>query len=163
MLLWRSFAIVESQIILALIDWCVSLLFYTPICLKSILIGYYSHLIKLIFCTFLRNGYTSVYKGMMSLSCGKLGEMLKTGEFFMTFSEIPNMSEYNTDWAAKFPTARKGFLFFIACSCLLPSYTTSLVIFGIMWALFGSSNGYTWLKFLYGRMQVDLESSKKLF
>lgn len=44
----------------------------------------------------------------MSLSCGKLGEMVKTGEFFMAFSELPNMSEYNADWAVKFPMTRKG-------------------------------------------------------
>lgn len=37
-----------------------------------------------------------------------MGELIKTGEFFMVYSEVPNMSEYNADFAAKFPSNRKG-------------------------------------------------------
>ncbi|VDK87950.1 unnamed protein product [Litomosoides sigmodontis] len=56
----------------------------------------------------LRNGFTTIFKGSLSLSYGKMGELLKTGEFFMVYSEVPNMSEYNADYAAKFPSNRKG-------------------------------------------------------
>ncbi|CAG9538812.1 unnamed protein product [Cercopithifilaria johnstoni] len=56
----------------------------------------------------LRNGFTTIFKGSLSLSYGKMGELLKTGEFFMVYSEIPNMSEYNAEYAAKFPSNRKG-------------------------------------------------------
>lgn len=37
-----------------------------------------------------------------------MGELIKTGEFFMVYSEVPNMSEYNAEYAAKFPSNRKG-------------------------------------------------------
>ncbi|MFH4977353.1 hypothetical protein AB6A40_004062 [Gnathostoma spinigerum] len=56
----------------------------------------------------LRNGYTTVYKGCLSLSCGKLGELQKTGEFFLAFSDVPNMSEFNAEYASKYPMGRKG-------------------------------------------------------
>ncbi|VDM09263.1 unnamed protein product [Wuchereria bancrofti] len=56
----------------------------------------------------LRNGFTTIFKGSLSLSYGKMGELLKTGEFFMVYSEVPNMSEYNAEYAAKFPSNRKG-------------------------------------------------------
>lgn len=55
-----------------------------------------------------RNGFTTIFKGSLSLSYGKMGELLKTGEFFMVYSEVPNMSEYNAEYAAKFPSNRKG-------------------------------------------------------
>ncbi|MCP9259756.1 hypothetical protein DINM_002958 [Dirofilaria immitis] len=48
----------------------------------------------------LRNGFTTIFKGSLSLSYGKMGELLKT--------EVPNMSEYNAEYAAKFPSNRKG-------------------------------------------------------
>ncbi|VDN93704.1 unnamed protein product [Brugia pahangi] len=54
------------------------------------------------------NGFTTIFKGSLSLSYGKMGELLKTGEFFMVYSEVPNMSEYNAEYAAKFPSNRKG-------------------------------------------------------
>ncbi|VDN28328.1 unnamed protein product [Gongylonema pulchrum] len=44
----------------------------------------------------------------MSLSYGKMGEFVKTGEFFMVYSETPNMSEYNAEYAAKYQSNRKG-------------------------------------------------------
>ncbi|KAL3993710.1 hypothetical protein ACH3XW_18685 [Acanthocheilonema viteae] len=56
----------------------------------------------------LRNGFTTIFKGSLSLSYGKIGELLKTGEFFMVYSDIPNMSEYNAEYATKFPSNRKG-------------------------------------------------------
>ncbi|KHN85336.1 SOSS complex subunit B2 [Toxocara canis] len=56
----------------------------------------------------LRNGYTSVFRGALGLSCGKAGDLMKIGEFFMLFSEMPNMSEYSAELAAKYPMPRKG-------------------------------------------------------
>ncbi|VDK44607.1 unnamed protein product [Anisakis simplex] len=56
----------------------------------------------------LRNGYTSVFRGALGLSCGKAGDLMKIGEFFMVFSEVPNMSEYSPELAAKYPMPRKG-------------------------------------------------------
>uniref|UniRef100_A0A0M3HZT3 SOSS complex subunit B1 n=2 Tax=Ascaris TaxID=6251 RepID=A0A0M3HZT3_ASCLU len=56
----------------------------------------------------LRNGYTSVFKGALGLSCGKAGDLMKVGEFFMLFSELPNMSEYSVELATKYPMPRKG-------------------------------------------------------
>ncbi|KAF8372060.1 hypothetical protein PRIPAC_78489 [Pristionchus pacificus] len=51
----------------------------------------------------LRNGMTSFFRGSMSLQCGKQGELCKVGELTMIFSETPNMSDYNSDWARDFP------------------------------------------------------------
>jgi hypothetical protein len=55
----------------------------------------------------LRNGSTTVYKGQLALAVGKAGEMLKTGEFLLAYSELPDMSAYNAELDAKFPH-RKG-------------------------------------------------------
>lgn len=45
----------------------------------------------------LRNGYVVVHKGCMMLSLGKGGDVLKTSEFFLLFSETPDMSAYNAE------------------------------------------------------------------
>jgi len=55
----------------------------------------------------LRNGFTNVYKGCLTLSCGKMGELHKTGEFFMAYVEMPNMSEFSAELAQKYPTVSK--------------------------------------------------------
>lgn len=34
----------------------------------------------------------------MNLAAGKFGELLKTGEFLMVFSETPDLSVYNPEW-----------------------------------------------------------------
>lgn len=34
----------------------------------------------------------------MNLAAGKFGELLKTGEFLMPFSETPDLSVYNPEW-----------------------------------------------------------------
>ncbi|VDN08566.1 unnamed protein product [Thelazia callipaeda] len=56
----------------------------------------------------LRNGFTTIFKGSLNLSYSKMGELMKTGEFFMIYSEVPNMSEYNAEYASKLSTNRKG-------------------------------------------------------
>jgi hypothetical protein len=55
----------------------------------------------------IRNGCTAVHRGCLALSLQKTGEMLKIGEFFMAYSDQPDMSSYNADLEAKFPY-RKG-------------------------------------------------------
>lgn len=45
----------------------------------------------------LRNGYVVIHKGCMMLSIGKGGDVLKTSEFFLLFSETPDMSAYNPE------------------------------------------------------------------
>lgn len=45
----------------------------------------------------LRNGCVIVHKGCMMLSIGKTGDILKTSEFFLLFSETPDMSAYNAE------------------------------------------------------------------
>ncbi|CAI4224979.1 unnamed protein product [Auanema sp. JU1783] len=55
----------------------------------------------------LKNGYTNVHRGSLTLSCGRNGECLRIGEFFMGYTETPNMSEYNAQYAAN-ERARKG-------------------------------------------------------
>ncbi|KAI7688043.1 SOSS complex subunit B1 [Sarcoptes scabiei] len=37
--------------------------------------------------------YTSMFKNELTVYVGKGGKVIKTGDFCMTFSEIPNMSE----------------------------------------------------------------------
>lgn len=55
----------------------------------------------------LRNGSTTVFKGQLAIAVGKSGEMLKTGEFLLAYSEVPDMSAYNAEFEAKYPH-RKG-------------------------------------------------------
>jgi len=40
----------------------------------------------------LTKGYTSMWKGCLTVYTGKVGEIMKIGEFAMIFSELPNMS-----------------------------------------------------------------------
>lgn len=49
-------------------------------------------------CT-LTKGYASTWKGCLTLYTGKGGEIHKIGEFCMQFSETPNMSEFNPEYA----------------------------------------------------------------
>ncbi|XP_065324291.1 SOSS complex subunit B2-like isoform X2 [Gordionus sp. m RMFG-2023] len=46
----------------------------------------------------LHKGYTSIWKGCLTLYVGKGGEILKIGEFCMIFSELPNMSEFRQEY-----------------------------------------------------------------
>jgi len=41
--------------------------------------------------------YASIWKGSLTLYTGKGGEIQKVGEFCMSFSELPNMSEVVPD------------------------------------------------------------------
>ncbi|XP_064646527.1 SOSS complex subunit B2-like [Lineus longissimus] len=43
-------------------------------------------------------GYSSIWKGCLTLYTGKGGDIQKVGEFCMTFSEVPNMSEPNPEY-----------------------------------------------------------------
>lgn len=45
----------------------------------------------------LSKGYSAVWKGSLTLYTGKGGDIHKIGEFCLTFSEEPNMSEPNPD------------------------------------------------------------------
>ncbi|XP_025016298.1 SOSS complex subunit B1 [Tetranychus urticae] len=47
----------------------------------------------------LSKGYASVWKGCLTLYTGKGGEIQKIGEFCMSFSEIPNLSDPNPEYA----------------------------------------------------------------
>ncbi|PAA62233.1 hypothetical protein BOX15_Mlig017514g2 [Macrostomum lignano] len=47
------------------------------------------------------NGLTTVFKQEMTLNVGKNGELQKTGDFMMVFSEKPNLSEMTPDMLAK--------------------------------------------------------------
>uniref|UniRef100_A0A0B6YV49 OB domain-containing protein n=1 Tax=Arion vulgaris TaxID=1028688 RepID=A0A0B6YV49_9EUPU len=47
-------------------------------------------------CKFMR-GYASLWKGGLTLYTGKIGEILKIGEFCFNFTEIPNFSEPNPE------------------------------------------------------------------
>lgn len=46
----------------------------------------------------LTKGYSSLWKGCLTLYTGKNGEITKIGEFTMLFCELPNMSEVNQDF-----------------------------------------------------------------
>jgi len=46
-------------------------------------------------------GYGAMWKDCLTLYAGKGGEMLKIGEFCMVFSELPNMSEPNSELVTK--------------------------------------------------------------
>ncbi|KAK6028763.1 hypothetical protein OSTOST_05148 [Ostertagia ostertagi] len=37
---------------------------------------------------------------MLNLSCGRQGEFMKSGDFMLLYSETPNMSEFNSEYAA---------------------------------------------------------------
>ncbi|KAG1714935.1 SOSS complex subunit B1 [Nymphon striatum] len=46
----------------------------------------------------LTKGYASIWKTCLTLYCGKGGEIMKVGEFCLTFTEIPNLSEPNIEF-----------------------------------------------------------------
>ncbi|ESO05158.1 hypothetical protein HELRODRAFT_135299, partial [Helobdella robusta] len=46
----------------------------------------------------LTKGYGSVWKGCLTLYCGKGGDLYKLAEFAMLFSELPNMSDPSADF-----------------------------------------------------------------
>ncbi|KJH47371.1 hypothetical protein DICVIV_06534 [Dictyocaulus viviparus] len=48
----------------------------------------------------IKNGFTNVHRGMLNLSCGRQGEFVKSGDFMLIYSETPNMSEFNSEYAA---------------------------------------------------------------
>uniref|UniRef100_A0A0K0CXP7 OB domain-containing protein n=1 Tax=Angiostrongylus cantonensis TaxID=6313 RepID=A0A0K0CXP7_ANGCA len=48
----------------------------------------------------IKNGFTNVHRGMLNLSCGRQGEFMKSGDFMLVYSETPNMSEFNSEYAA---------------------------------------------------------------
>ncbi|XP_073501853.1 SOSS complex subunit B2 [Phyllobates terribilis] len=47
----------------------------------------------------LTRGYASMWKGCLTLYSGRGGELQKIGEFCMVYSEVPNFSEPNPDFA----------------------------------------------------------------
>ncbi|KAI7807877.1 nucleic acid binding protein 1b [Triplophysa rosa] len=49
----------------------------------------------------LNRGYASLFKGCLTLYIGRTGDLQKTGEFCMVFSEVPNFSEPNQEVLAK--------------------------------------------------------------
>ncbi|XP_016127059.1 nucleic acid binding protein 1b [Sinocyclocheilus grahami] len=49
----------------------------------------------------LNRGYASLFKGCLTLYIGRTGDLQKTGEFCMIFSEVPNFSEPNPEVLAK--------------------------------------------------------------
>ncbi|XP_056607040.1 nucleic acid binding protein 1b [Triplophysa dalaica] len=49
----------------------------------------------------LNRGYASLFKGCLTLYIGRTGDLQKTGEFCMVFSEVPNFSEPNQEVMAK--------------------------------------------------------------
>ncbi|XP_075036034.1 SOSS complex subunit B2 [Mixophyes fleayi] len=51
----------------------------------------------------LTRGYASMWKGCLTLYSGRGGELQKIGEFCMVYSEVPNFSEPNTDFAGQPP------------------------------------------------------------
>lgn len=42
-------------------------------------------------------GYATPFKGCLTLYTGKGGKIIKIGEFCLQFSELPNMSEFNSE------------------------------------------------------------------
>ncbi|CAI9738341.1 Hypothetical predicted protein [Octopus vulgaris] len=56
----------------------------------------------------LTKGYSSLWKGCLTLYTGKNGEITKMGEFTMQFIETPNMSEANLDFKQDVPGQRKS-------------------------------------------------------
>lgn len=52
-------------------------------------------------------GYSSVWKGCLTLYTGQKGAIQKIGEFCMQFSEVPNMSEPNAEFTQQSQGANK--------------------------------------------------------
>ncbi|KAK9407117.1 SOSS complex subunit B1 [Crotalus adamanteus] len=49
----------------------------------------------------LTKGYSSIFKGCLTLYTGRGGDLQKVGEFCMVYSEVPNFSEPNPDYVAQ--------------------------------------------------------------
>ncbi|XP_069509850.1 SOSS complex subunit B1 [Ambystoma mexicanum] len=49
----------------------------------------------------LTKGYASVFKGCLTLYTGRGGDLQKIGEFCMIYSEVPNFSEPNPEYASQ--------------------------------------------------------------
>ncbi|XP_071941985.1 SOSS complex subunit B1-like [Antedon mediterranea] len=49
----------------------------------------------------LTKGYASLFRGSLTVYTGTSGKIQKLGEFCMTFSEVPNMSEPNSEFIAQ--------------------------------------------------------------
>ncbi|XP_033101918.1 SOSS complex subunit B1-A-like [Anneissia japonica] len=49
----------------------------------------------------LTKGYASLFRGCLTVYTGTSGKIQKLGEFCMTFSELPNMSEPNAEFLAQ--------------------------------------------------------------
>ncbi|XP_058023637.1 SOSS complex subunit B1 [Ahaetulla prasina] len=49
----------------------------------------------------LTKGYSSIFKGCLTLYTGRGGDLQKVGEFCMIYSEVPNFSEPNPDYVAQ--------------------------------------------------------------
>ncbi|KAI8761247.1 SOSS complex subunit B2 [Biomphalaria glabrata] len=58
-------------------------------------------------CKFLR-GYASLWKGSLTLYTGKIGEILKIGEFCLNFIEMPNFSDPNPEYLKLESSQRKS-------------------------------------------------------
>ncbi|KAH9498819.1 SOSS complex subunit B2 [Bulinus truncatus] len=58
-------------------------------------------------CKFLK-GYASLWKGSLTLYTGKIGEILKIGEFCLNFVELPNFSDPNPEYLKIEATQRKS-------------------------------------------------------
>ncbi|XP_005105245.1 SOSS complex subunit B1-A [Aplysia californica] len=58
-------------------------------------------------CKFMR-GYASLWKGGLTLYTGKIGEIVKVGEFCFNFAEMPNFSEPNPEYLKVEPPQRKS-------------------------------------------------------
>ncbi|CAD5227125.1 unnamed protein product [Bursaphelenchus xylophilus] len=56
----------------------------------------------------LKSGSTSVYKGSMSLNCGKNSEVLKVGRIVHPISLQPDMSLYNEEYDRIFSNSNKS-------------------------------------------------------
>lgn len=46
----------------------------------------------------LADGLVQVYKGKLSVTCGKNSTIMKVGEFFLVISEHPDISVYREDY-----------------------------------------------------------------
>ncbi|XP_059161487.1 SOSS complex subunit B1-A-like [Physella acuta] len=58
-------------------------------------------------CKFMR-GYAQVWKGCLTLYTGKIGEILKIGEFCFNFIEVPNFSDPNPEFLKLEANQRKS-------------------------------------------------------
>ncbi|CAG2161744.1 unnamed protein product [Oppiella nova] len=48
-------------------------------------------------------GYTSLWKGCLTVYTGKVGKIQKIGDYCLVFSEVPNMSDINPEFPQQIP------------------------------------------------------------